>query len=107
MVVGRYLDHVMKAFTPFSSALSLTALEEVSAVSRRSPISSCRLVQGEFSMGCLLPSRISRARQKPQTLSVTGLNALQRLVRHAEPRCVVRLIWPHSCTGNKHSFLSS
>lgn len=107
MDVGRSFDRVMKAFTPFSCALSLTALEEVSAVSLRSLISSCRLVRGEFFTGCLLPSGITRVRQKPQILSVKGLNALQRFVRHAEPHCVVRLIWPHSCVGNKHSFLSS
>lgn len=107
MDVGPSFDRVMKAFTPFSCALSLTALEEVSDVSRCSPISSCRMVRGEFFVGCLLPSGITRARQKPQTLSVKGLNALQRLVPRAEPHCVVRLIWPHSCVGNKHSFLSS
>lgn len=69
MVTGRYSDHVMKAFAPFSSALSVTAREEVSAVSRRSTVSSCRLVRDEFFAGCLLPPGITRARQKPQTLS--------------------------------------
>lgn len=98
----------MKAFTPFSSVLSVTAWEEVSAVSRCSPVSSCRLVRDEFFTGCLLPPGTTSARQKPQTLRWKGLSALRSLVCSVwVPRCVVRLIWSHSCVGNKHSFLSS